>query len=296
MHLVGEISSTREDLHGDVVQLDELKQMAARLEGRCILLGYRHDLRHPPIGRMVSTRLMEQEGGEHILQGTFEIWDEVDKISAPPENGRKIDVELHDYCEPTIQYNPLSLNQEDQDILIGITKLGFQLKDDRIEKALDSIVTSIVIYGSICLVGKAVGGFIDGFFNQLGGEASKEFIKRLRDLFSTKPSYERLVILRCPIIHKEIKCELNIILDKSMDLEQLLDFSLRHMEELVGTAIASEPRTKIIVIGCTNGEFRTLYSVRDDGFPSELEPVTEEELSHGGLSVEGSAKRTSLKK
>ena len=133
----GVISTTRVDAHGDILQKVELERIGARMAGKYTLIGYRHDPRHPPIGRVISTRLIKQEDGEYELEGTFEIWDKNDNSNSILGDGRKIKLDSHDYSKPTISYNPLFLNQNDQQILFEIAKLGFQLKDDRIEKAYD---------------------------------------------------------------------------------------------------------------------------------------------------------------
>jgi hypothetical protein len=69
----GVISTTCVDAHGDIIQKDELEHMAARMAGKYTLIGYKHDPRHPPLGRIISTRLIKQEDGEYILEGTFEV-------------------------------------------------------------------------------------------------------------------------------------------------------------------------------------------------------------------------------
>lgn len=282
------ISTTRVDAHGDILQRDDLERMAARMAREYTLVGYGHDIRHPPIGRIVSTRLIKQEDGEYVLEGTFEIWDKNDDISSSIGDGRKIKLDIPDYNKPTILYNPLSLNQNDLQILSGIAKLGFQLKDDRIEKAYDPAISSIIFYGSIM----ALGAFITGVFNQLGQEAIKAVIKKLKELYSSSLSGERLVIFKFPIIYDGSRHELDVVLEKSSDVEELSKCSSKHIEELVKSAFASEPRTIKVVIGCTDGEFHILYSVRDDGAPSIIAPILEDELIQGDLSSEGTAKRT----
>jgi len=290
---VGVISTTRVDAHGDILQKDELERMGARMAGKYTLIGYGHDPRHPPIGRVISTRLIRQEDGEYELVGTFEIWDKNDNSNNILGDGRRIELDSHDYSKPTISYNPLFLNQNDPQILSEIAKLGFQLKDDRIEKAYESIISTIIIYGSFIYLGnKALGAFIDGFFNQLGQKTAIEAINGLKKLY-LKPLLreERLVTFRCPIIHNGVRHELEVILEKSSDIEELSKCNLSTIEELVENALVSEPRISQVVIGCTEGKLRILYTVRYDGFPSVIAPISDDELTQGALSPEGTAER-----
>ena len=76
----GVISTTRVDAHGDFIQKDELERIAAQMARKYTLMNYGHDPRYPPLGRIVSTRLVKQEDGEYALEGTFEIWERNDAI------------------------------------------------------------------------------------------------------------------------------------------------------------------------------------------------------------------------
>jgi hypothetical protein len=100
------------------------------------------------------------------------------------------------------------------------------------------------------------------------------------------------VIFKSPIDYNGLKCELDIILEKSSDVEKLSKCSSKYIEELVKSAFAGEPRTMQVVIGCNDRELHMLYSIRDDGVPSKISPISEDELTQGGLSQGRTAKRT----
>lgn len=125
----------------------------------------------------------------------------------------------------------------------------------------------------------------------MGKKTAMEAINGLKNLYSKPLPRERLVTFRCPIIHDGVRRELEVILEKLSDIEELSKCNLKHVEELVENALVSEPRTSQIVIGCTDGELCILYTIRYDGFPSVMAAISDDELTQGALSPEGTAER-----
>jgi hypothetical protein len=139
------IHSTRIDAHGDVISKEELENMAKWMANRCILVSYQHDPRHPPLGRLVSTRIIESEDGESELVGTLEIWERYDDLSSLGRCGLKIGNNGNSYGKLTVLYDHSFLNPEDQQLILEITGMGFE-SDQVIKKAFEPLST-IVIYG-----------------------------------------------------------------------------------------------------------------------------------------------------
>ena len=288
------IHSTRIDAHDDVISKEELENMAIRMANRCILVSYQHDPRHPPLGRLVSTRIIESEDGESELVGTLEIWDNNDNLSSLGRSDLKIENNGKDYNKPTVLYDHSFLNPEDQQLISEITGMGFE-SDQVIKKALEPLSTIVICGFATYLLGRAVNGFIDGFSKQLGQDTAVKLENVLKNLLSKPRAVERLVIFRVPIIEdgsqKEIRF-IEIILEKPSDIECFFNnHNLSDIDSQIMGAVKGEPRTLEIVIGWKDGKPNILYTIRNDGIPSAIAPISDSELNSMDLSIEGSAQR-----
>ena len=51
-----------------------------------------HDIRRPPIGRVVSAEVVVLNDGTHLLQGEAEIFEENDHLDSLPQNGKSVSI------------------------------------------------------------------------------------------------------------------------------------------------------------------------------------------------------------
>ncbi|MFM8294731.1 MAG: hypothetical protein ACKN9E_09325, partial [Microcystaceae cyanobacterium] len=51
-----------------------------------------HDIRNPPVGRVVSAEVIVLNDGTHLLQGEAEIFEEFDHLGSLPQNGKSIKI------------------------------------------------------------------------------------------------------------------------------------------------------------------------------------------------------------
>jgi hypothetical protein len=288
------IHSTRIDAHDDVISKEELENMAIRMAGRCILVSYQHDPRHPPLGRLVSTRIIESEDGEYELVGTLEIWEKNNNLSSLGRYDLKIENNRNDYERLTVLYDHSFLNPEDQQLISEITGMGFE-SDQVIKKALDPLSVIVICGYATYLLNRAVNGFIDGFTKQLGQDTEVKLGNALKNLLSKPRVSERLVIFRVPIIEdspeKDIKF-IEIILEKPHDIGYLFNHNLNDIESQIIDVVEGEPRTLKIVVEWKDGKPNIQFTIRNDGVPSAIAPISEKELNSMDLSIEGSAQRT----
>lgn len=283
------IHSTRIDAHDDVISKEELENMAAGMAGKCILISYQHDPRHPPIGRIAATRLIQSEDGEYDLLGTLEIWESDDNMGRFDRSDLRIQKDIDDY-KPTLLYDRSFLNPEDKQLISEITAMGFE-SDQIIKKALEPL-SSIVIYGvAIYLLGRAAGGFVDGFSKQLGQDTAVKLEKAIKDLLKRRKDGTRLVVLKVPIIEGDSVREIELILENTSDIEYFFNHDLDYLSKMILEVVRSEPETVEIVIKWKGRKPSILYTIRNNGIPSAIEPISENELDSMSLSIEGSAQR-----
>lgn len=99
------MSSTHVDLHGDQVTKEALEALAAQVGQTYIPVAWQHDLRYPPLGRVVGARLVELPDGEVAVEGDQEFWDAEDDSQTAAGDGRRVPVQINDAPGLTVGFD-----------------------------------------------------------------------------------------------------------------------------------------------------------------------------------------------
>jgi hypothetical protein len=69
---------------------EAIVDLAKQYSQEYIPLTIEHDIRNPPVGRVVSAEVVVLDDGTHLLQGEAEIFEESDHLDSLSQNGKSI--------------------------------------------------------------------------------------------------------------------------------------------------------------------------------------------------------------
>lgn len=167
------------DSHGDVWTVEALESYAQIVNAQYIPVGVEHDIRHPPVGRVIEARVVSAESGVHEVQGTLVLWDEADTEESLSGDGRAVAIGDPPGTPFAVLYDRAWQGTED---LAFVTDLALLVNDAPkfvIKKAVDPIGTLVIVAGAF-----AVGALAKSFFGELGKDLYDALKAKLRDFFA----------------------------------------------------------------------------------------------------------------
>jgi hypothetical protein len=172
---VGVFATTHVDLHHERFALSAIEGMAEQIAQNYIPFIWNHDIRFPPIGRVVSARIVELPDGEFGLETESECWEAGDSFVDLAGDGRSIVREEFD--EPGFQVRidrrfrsvEDRLAAEDLARLAGADRPPIEVG----KKALDPDAVLTIAFGVI------VGEVATGIFQRLGADIYDQLKGRL---------------------------------------------------------------------------------------------------------------------
>ncbi len=259
------LATTHLDRHNERFTVGALESMVEQSNGKIIPLGYEHDPRIAPLGRIIKTELVELEDGEFAVDGSAELFDE--DLSGLTDLGqREIPVREFEADKFTIIADRNFRDEEGrQDIedLKGI--LNDAKTEEEIKKAFEPL--SILTVGAAF----ALGAIASGFFGEMGAEAYRALKEKLKKIFSKRlvEGQERLFTFDTTISnsHKSINVEVIITNPTDDDIEQFFDKGLNQLDLVLPNHFANNKAFKRIVFDFKNGNLKLKFAVLKNGVP-----------------------------
>jgi hypothetical protein len=116
------MTNSHVDLHGERMHPEALKSLARQSREQYMSITINHDIRYPPIGRVVSSKVIKLQDGEYALQGTLELFEESDSLESLIGDGRKIPIRDQDIQTIAVECNRTFMDKEGQELLRDTNK------------------------------------------------------------------------------------------------------------------------------------------------------------------------------
>lgn len=258
------LTTTHLDKHNERFALTALESAAEQLTANYITMMAEHDIRHPPIGRVVSAEVVPLDDGEYALEGTCEIWEPGDTADSVTRDGRSIRPR-HDGDIPIFEvWHDRTFDSPDlYEEILRLADLSGQPAQEVVKKAVEPISTLAIVAGVFVL-----GSIAKGFLEALGHDTYNQMKESLRSIASTNKAEEQVIDFLF-LIDAGHLIEVDVLLDtpSSADVEDFLAAEFAALDEMVVRAASDEPEMVRLVLEWRNGTLRILYGVRQDGFP-----------------------------
>lgn len=266
-------ATTNIDLEGERLSKSDLEQLASQRKNTLSPIFNQHDHALPPVGRCKSHEVRDMGNGHWGLYGIWEVWEPGDEHPGPDPEGRKIAIRDYSVGETVVAVDASFERTDTLDDLAAIEKLGFSIYRER-RKAFDP--------GSVLLV--ALGVIAGGFLKEIGKDIYVGLKERIKSLRAKNTNLAKRVLLTMTIHDGSRKVEVDVIVDEPTTeaLDRLYERGFAQIDRAL-TAIFEDKR---IVRAAFRGDqegFPLLYTVDEDGFPSELVAVDWEKI--GGVSI-----------
>ncbi len=264
------IAATTLDAHNERMTLECLEGLVAQIKSHTILMNVEHDPRIPPVGRIITGKIVPLENNEYGVEAEIELFDEESKLVAQFK-----DRPLR--CDDEFPLNSLRIaydrnfdNADDRRIVSEISDLLHSKPHYQVKKSLDPI--SILEIGG----GFVIGCIAAGFLGQIGADGYTLIKEKIKALFSTEKigEKERLLELSFSVVNGEKNVNFKLILTNptSSEIDYIFDSGFGIFDKIVEAHFSAERDYKLIVFEFKNGQFIPKYAVMGDGstyYPKE---------------------------
>lgn len=264
------IATTTLDAHNERMTLECLEGLVAQIKSHTILMNIEHDPRIPPVGRIITGKIVPLENDEYGVEAEIELFDEeskfIDQFKDRPLR-----------CDDEFPLNSIRIgfdrnfdNTDDRKIISEISDVFHSKPQYQVKKALDPI--SILEIGG----GFVVGCIAAGFFSQIGADGYTVIKEKIKALFSSEKigEKERLLELSFSVVNGEKNVNFKLILTNptSTEIDYIFDSGLGIFDKIVQAHFSAEGDYKLVVFEFNNGTFIPKYAVMNDGstyYPKE---------------------------
>jgi hypothetical protein len=257
------IATTALDAHNERMSLDCLKGMVEQVNTHTILMNIEHDPRIPPIGRIISGKVVNLDNNEYGVEAEIELFDEESKLEDAFKN-RPL------RCDDDFKLNSVRLgydrnfdNENDRKTISDISTILKSKPQYQVKKALEPL--SILEIGG----GFVLGCIASGFFSQIGSDGYNLLKEKIKNLFSEEKfgEKERLLEFSFSVImgDRKINCKVILTNPKSSEIDSIFDSGLKEFDKIVEAQFELKRDYKLIVFEYKNGQFEPKYAVTNDG-------------------------------
>lgn len=267
------LTTTHVDAHNEKMSLSALKALVKESNKKIIPIIVEHDPRQPPIGRIISTQILQLEDGEYALEGTFGIYENEDDFKLPLDDKREMIIDEHKFNSLSIMYDRSYENPEDQTLIYELNTL---IKSDfepqyYIKKSIEPISVLTLIGGFI------FGQVASGFFNQVGSDSWNTFKEQVKKIFHKNKNGENEKLLSFEFTIEKDENKVNVIINltnpKDEDIESFLENGLKMIDSLPCQYFKPELGLKKIVMEYSANSLNINFGVRKDAIPVDLKKI-----------------------
>ena len=269
----GIATTTHVDLHGEAMTLSALEDFVRQVREGYIPVGVEHDIRNPPIGRIVSGEVVRLPDGEHGLLVTEELYESTDTASGLAGDGRRMVTSCREIQGLAVMYDRTFDSEAGRTLLANLASLtdGQEPPRPYLKKALEPSPTLLISAGMFLL-----GAVASGFLSRVGADAYDSLKAALRRYLSTEKPSERIfdfcIYVRAP--NSEMEVHILLTNPSPDELAAALDGSLASMDELLAQLPVDEVDIARVVYQAGTDGPHLLYTVRGDAVPGQLRPRT----------------------
>jgi len=262
------MATSHVDLHGDMIHPDALKDAVRQIKEKYLPYNIEHDIRRPPIGRIVSAKVIKLQDGQYALMATAELFEESDPLESLTGDGRKISIRDQDIQTIDFNYDSTFLDKEGQELLHELSQISGKIERPRkiVKKALEPIST-LLIYAGVFVV----GSIAKGFFSKLGSDAygmlKNTLIKYFRN--RKKISSEQILDLCFSVKQYNRTFEVHVLAvnPSEQKLNELFTSRFNGVDNLLVSLPLSESDVARIVLEYENQRLLIRYAVNGDSVP-----------------------------
>jgi hypothetical protein len=265
----GIATTTHVDLQGEAMPLSALEDFAWEIRECYIPAGVEHDIRNPPVGRIVSGEVVRLPDGEYGLLVTQELYESTDTASDLAGDGRRMVTSCRETRGLAVMYDRTFDTEAGRTLLADLSSLmeGQEPPRPDFKKALEPIPTLILGAGMFLL-----GGVASGFLSRIGSDAYDNLKAVLRRYLSTEKPSERIFDFCMYVRAPRGEMEVHVLLTNPSpdELAGVLDASLASMDELLARLPVDKMDIARVVCQAGKDGPHLLYIVRGDAVPWQL--------------------------
>jgi hypothetical protein len=256
------MATTHLDLHHERLALSALEGMADQIRRNYIRVMWNHDIRFPPLGRVVSASIVSRPDGEFGLETEGEHWESADAVEDLVGDGRWVVREEFDGEGFEVRVDRGLRAPNDRKLAVAIAQLGGADRPVLVgKKALDPDAVLVIA------VGVVVGGIATGLLNRIGEDIHDQLKSRLQELVTDREG--PLLIDFDITFERDGRKTAHVLLDgpNSADIEDLFSRRFEGLDVAIEKCLAAAPDVGEIVETWIDGAFVLNYAVRSDGVP-----------------------------
>ena len=262
-HIEVTLSSTQLDSHGDVMTREALESAAEKFKTHSIQMGYEHDPRHAPLGRLVDAWIEDLPSGVSVLKARGELFEPDDVL--PEEIGKPI-VEKHHPGGPLRLAVDMSYQGcEFEDDITSLSEVLGSKPQLEVKKAVEPL-SVLVVSGAFVL-----GAIASGFFGSIGSDAYALLKSKLKGMLAKqrRRTTDQLMVFEFTISHHGHRVVVHTIGENPDDatVDGMLENVVYELDKVHQDLFSVDHHLGRLVYMYRQGELCFLYGVREDGYP-----------------------------
>jgi hypothetical protein len=263
------MATTHVDLHGDMLTKEALEEGVEQLKNKYIPLIWNHDIRYPPIGRVVSGEVIKLPDGHFALEANCEIFEESDSIDILTGDGREIPLDYTETSTFRIQFDRTFMDEDGQLLIQHLHELsGVEEKPaEFVKKALEPIQVLLIASGVY-----VIGSIAQGFLRKLGSDIYEKIRDALIRYYRKKKTPDSILDFCFYVNDNGKQVEVHILISNPTDdtVAELLDSQFAQLDRLLASVHQKESQVSSIVLEYKNKNLSIRYAVRNDAVPLTL--------------------------
>jgi len=262
------IATSHVDLHGDMIHPKALKDAVRQIKEKYLPYNIEHDIRRPPIGRIVSAKVAKLQDGQYALVATAELFEKSDSLESLTGDGRKIPIRDRDIQTADFNYDSTFLDKEGQELLHGLSQISGKIEGSReiVKKALEPVSTLLICAGVFI-----VGSIAKGFFSKLGSDAYEMLKNNLIRYFRNRKKISSEQILDFCFSAKQnnkiFEVHVLVVNPSEQKLDELFASRFNEIDNLLLSLPLSESDVARIVLEYENQTLLVRYALKSDSVP-----------------------------
>jgi hypothetical protein len=259
------MATTHVDLHNECLTPEALEDAVEQLKHNYVPINYNHDIRYPPLGRVVSAEVIKLPDGEYALQATGELFEESDSPHKLAGDGREIPTSSVETQTFHIQFDRTFRDEDGQELVDRLHKLSESVEKpaEFIKKALEPIQVLLIASGIYI-----VGSIAKGFLSKLGSDIYEKLRDTLIAYYRNKTP-ESILDFCFYVKEGARRVEVHVLLVNPTveNVSELLQSNFAELDEILSSLPLQKSNVSQVVLEYKNKELSVRYAVRNDSVP-----------------------------
>jgi hypothetical protein len=264
--ITARLATTHVDLQRDKLTVGALRDMAHQVSESYLPMTLEHDIRQPPVGRVVRADVVELPDGEHALEAVLELFEDGDSLEDLAGDGRRMCVRHQSPQRFAVYYDRPFVRPDDRRFLDNLWSLApaDARPAEYVKKSLEPLPTLMILAGTFVL-----GSMATGFFQKLGEDAYEGLRDLLADHWRRRRGREELLDFCFCATHEGRPLEVHLLLSdpSAPQIERLFNSALKHLDRKVTSLPLENVDVAKIVLTYDGDALTVSYVVRGDCVP-----------------------------